>query len=84
MTERHAGESWAEDLEALEGEARRLQEEIKDCQQSIRQLRDQEDPASGQVYAQEIHALLVKKLSLETELEFCRRRKNRLLLQQSG
>lgn len=82
MTKRVAEESWAEDIESLEQEMQRLEKHKRDCEQKLRQLRAKEDPASGVVFAQEIHALLTKKLSLETELEFCRRKKNRILLEQ--
>lgn len=82
MTKRDVGESWAEDIESVEQEIQRLDKERQECEQSLRQLRAQEDPASGQVHAQEIHAQQVKKLGLQIELEFYRKRKNRLLLEQ--
>lgn len=81
MAKKVAEESWAEDMESLEQEKQRLEQERKECEQNLRSLRGQEDPASGRVYAQEIHALLVKKLQLETELEFCRRKRNRIMLE---
>lgn len=84
MPAENADGSWAE-LKALDMEINRLSQQKQNDEQRLKKLIAEEDPASGLVFAQEIHQLQLNKLRLETELEFCRKKMNRLLfLDQTG
>ena len=54
--------------------------EKEDCEKAIRFLRQEEKPAEGIYFAQEIYAKQQDKLRLDVEAEFCRKRINRLRL----
>ena len=74
--------SWSEELAALDREMEELRREKKECEDSIRQLRNQEDYSTGKYFASEIFRQQQRKLTLEVEIEFRRKRKNRILLAQ--
>ena len=65
------------DLAELQAKKERLQTELAQCGQRIVDLRQQEDPAQGKAFAQEIFHAQQEKLRLQIEIEFCRRRVNR-------
>lgn len=57
-----------------------LKKEKKDYETKIKQLRLKEDPDNGIFFHQEIFMSQQKKLALEVELEFKKKKKNRILL----
>lgn len=81
MAPNGAGElSTDQDLVELEGQMEYLDQEKRECEQKIHQLREQEDPEQGIYYAQEIFAIQQEKLRLQVEIDFCRAKKNRYLM----
>ena len=74
--------SASEEIAALDREMKELTRQKKNCEEKIRQLRNDEDPRSGRYFAREIFQEQQHKLSLEVEIEFRRKRKNRILLEQ--
>jgi len=71
-------ESVSAETEKITQEILNLEKEIKECEQKIRQLRDQEDPSKNLFFPQEIFNLQQKKLMLKTEVEIRRKKINRL------
>jgi uncharacterized membrane protein len=68
-----------QEIEALDAEMAELAEKQKVVEQRARELMAAEDHKAGVYYAQEIFAAKQEKLTLETQLEIARRRRNRLL-----
>lgn len=73
-------EEIAKEIADLEEKQRVFLLEKQDSEKAIRFLRQEENPAEGVFYAQEIYAKQQDKLRLEVEAEFCRKRINRLRL----
>lgn len=72
-------ESVSAEVEKLQKEINQIEQEIKICEKKIRELREKEDPTQNLFFAQEIFTLQQKKLMLQTEVEFRRKKINRLL-----
>ncbi len=73
-------EARAEEIAALEAEYRDLEGQKLRCEQEVRRLRSSEDHKAGIFYAREIFTAQHEKLRLEVEMEFRRKRANRLRL----
>ncbi len=73
-------EEIAKEIADLEVKMRAFLQEKQDCEKAIRFLRQEENPAKGIFYAQEIFGKQQDKLRLDVEAEFCRKRINRLRL----
>lgn len=65
---------------ALQAEMDGFASEKAACEQKTRELMAAEDPARGVFHAQEIFALRRDKLRLEVEMEFRRKKINRIRL----
>lgn len=68
------------EIEDLTTEMEQLDRDRKECEAAIKSLFDQEDPAAGKVFAQEIFQRQRDKLRLQVEMEFRRKRIARLKL----
>ncbi len=79
MAADNANGSWTEDLQALQQQIKELSREKQNCSEELHRLRSKEDPDSGLVFAQEIHKLQIQKLQLEIELDFRRKKMNRIM-----
>ena len=72
----------AAEAEALEKEMAAVAERRIAVEKRVRELMASEDPRAGVSYAQEIFAAQQEKLTLATQHEVLRRRRNRLLMEQ--
>ena len=70
------------EAEALEQEMAAVAEKKTAVEKRVRELMAAEDPRAGVSYAQEIFAAQQEKLTLATQHEVLRRRRNRLLMEQ--
>ncbi|HML63150.1 hypothetical protein [Solidesulfovibrio sp.] len=71
----------AREAEALEQEMATVAEKKIAVEKRVRELMASEDPRAGVSYAQEIFAAKQEKLTLATQHEVLRRRRNRLLME---
>jgi len=78
--ERKEEESVSAELERLSQEFEELKLQKETVEAQVKKLMAEEDPAQGVYYAQDIFRLQQDKLRLATEMEFRRRKQNRLRL----
>lgn len=78
--ERKEEESVSAELERLSQEFEELKLQKETVEVQVKKLMGEEDPAQGVYYAQDIFRLQQDKLRLATEMEFRRRKQNRLRL----
>jgi predicted RNase H-like nuclease (RuvC/YqgF family) len=70
----------SDDINVLEAEVAQLNLELEKTKQSVRQLRDEEDPAKGVYHHEEIFQAQQDKLRLDVEIQFRTNKINRLKL----
>lgn len=70
------------EVEELAAQIAGLTEKREAVLNRVRELMAAEDPKAGIFHAQEIFAARQEKLTLDTEIEIVRRRRNRLLMPQ--
>lgn len=70
----------SEQVFELETEISALTSQRDAVTKKVRELRDAEDVQAGQVFASEIFSLQQEKLRLDVDIEFRRKKINRLLL----
>jgi hypothetical protein len=80
MTNPSAAASESEIIAECEAAIAEFTAQRDECLRRVRELMAQEDPANGIFHAQQIHALQQDKLRLDVEIEFKRKRINRIRL----
>lgn len=73
------GESLNEFFANLDAEIEQFEKEKEECEKRLKDLIAKEDPQRGKTFASEIFELQQEKLRLHFEIEFQRKKKNRVL-----
>ena len=79
MEKKDEGSTLTEEVARIETEIAEFRQQRDDCMKRIRELRDSEDFEAGITHARDIFVLQQDKLRLDVEIDFRRKKINRLL-----
>lgn len=77
--QKNEDESLNEFFASLDAEIEQFKKEKEECEKNLKDLMAKEDPQTGKTFASEIFKLQQEKLRLHFEIEFRRKKRNRVL-----